>query len=577
MDTLFVIGARLNSSRLPKKHLLDLAGRSVIARIVERLSTITSLDNIVLATTSDSYNDALFNETAHLGITCERYTGDVNDLLGRVNVVFEKFQPQHLVYICGDCPLLEPGYIQRALVHLKKHAELDVVTCQRNADDHRVIHEGMLIYSKQGWKRLVSSSTTPAHREHVGLGAPEDFKRDAILEPAVFYQTDHRISVDTAADYRFVNALYQRWYASHDAASIVDLAWCIEQILVDTDLASINAHVMQKSGYRHYGKVLLVCEASKAKGMGQLTRTIMLAERIQEEMGLGTQVLILGEETELALTRFCNCLWIADEINLLATLEQDASKLVVLDVFPERQLFPEKWLQLLEQKQTTGVCLLALDRAIEWKEYCDLNIVPSFRLPAGTSTEKLLWGWPYVLVRSELWQPSNEAYLLVLTGGSDALGFGNWLPKALEEQLKSPIKIVWVQGPYAKDPQLPLNPKRNWDVVKSPKNISELMCKAHTAVCVYGVAMLELFAIGVPAVVLPNASAVSEENYEDFKKMALAQCLNKVDEEITCIDQVIQDENLRKKFIHNMKEKALGNGAHNIVSELAQVLEKRAS
>ena len=37
MKVLAVIGARLNSSRLPRKHLLDLAGEPLIARIFQRL------------------------------------------------------------------------------------------------------------------------------------------------------------------------------------------------------------------------------------------------------------------------------------------------------------------------------------------------------------------------------------------------------------------------------------------------------------------------------------------------------------------------------------------------------------
>lgn len=54
-----VIGARLNSSRLPGKHLLDLADKPLIARLFERLEKIPELDAIVLATTADEYNQPL--------------------------------------------------------------------------------------------------------------------------------------------------------------------------------------------------------------------------------------------------------------------------------------------------------------------------------------------------------------------------------------------------------------------------------------------------------------------------------------------------------------------------------------
>ncbi len=56
MTVLAVIGARLNSSRLPRKHMLDLAGKPLIARIFERLERVSVIDKLVLATTADDYN-----------------------------------------------------------------------------------------------------------------------------------------------------------------------------------------------------------------------------------------------------------------------------------------------------------------------------------------------------------------------------------------------------------------------------------------------------------------------------------------------------------------------------------------
>ena len=61
-----------------------------------------------------------------------------------------------------------------------------------------------------------------------------------------YSQIKHRISVDTSADYRFMQAVYDRWYSENAQNTIVDLSWVQEQLLSDKGLRSINLHVHQK-------------------------------------------------------------------------------------------------------------------------------------------------------------------------------------------------------------------------------------------------------------------------------------------------------------------------------------------
>ena len=56
---LAVVAARLNSSRLPGKQLLDLAGEPLIERLFQRLQQVAEIDQLVLATTADPYNQPL--------------------------------------------------------------------------------------------------------------------------------------------------------------------------------------------------------------------------------------------------------------------------------------------------------------------------------------------------------------------------------------------------------------------------------------------------------------------------------------------------------------------------------------
>jgi len=105
MNIVAIIGARLNSSRLPAKHLLPLAGKPLIERLVERLKRSQSIDQMVLATTADDFNQPLI-DWAKGKLDCYVHHGDVNDLMGRVDAVVTRYNPDIIVYICGDSPLV---------------------------------------------------------------------------------------------------------------------------------------------------------------------------------------------------------------------------------------------------------------------------------------------------------------------------------------------------------------------------------------------------------------------------------------------------------------------------------------
>jgi len=80
-----IVGARLNSSRLPKKHLKELSGKPLIERVFERLERCTTLTRHVLATTGDPYNQALVDWAISKSKHYLAYSGDVNNLMGRIN------------------------------------------------------------------------------------------------------------------------------------------------------------------------------------------------------------------------------------------------------------------------------------------------------------------------------------------------------------------------------------------------------------------------------------------------------------------------------------------------------------
>ena len=59
MNIISIVQARMSSSRLPGKVLLDIEGQPMLVHVVERASMAQSIDQVVVATTTDPSDDPL--------------------------------------------------------------------------------------------------------------------------------------------------------------------------------------------------------------------------------------------------------------------------------------------------------------------------------------------------------------------------------------------------------------------------------------------------------------------------------------------------------------------------------------
>ena len=108
-----ILQARTGSSRLPGKVLADLAGRPMLAFLVERLKRCASVDRFILATTELAEDDDLAELGKSLGLKVVR--GSWDDVLSRFALAAEKVEAEVFVRITGDCPLIDPGLLEEMI------------------------------------------------------------------------------------------------------------------------------------------------------------------------------------------------------------------------------------------------------------------------------------------------------------------------------------------------------------------------------------------------------------------------------------------------------------------------------
>ncbi len=254
--------------------------------------------------------------------------------------------------------------------------------------------------------------------------------------------------------------------------------------------------------------VLIVCHAGSSLGLGHLTRSIVVARALHDELEANVQLLIQGEQVQRPdLNHYCHEFIELGE-NLLNRVQEQViqinAQLVVLDLHPN--LVPESIEKLLIALRKAKCKVIAIDGLISQRDNLDLIFIPSFcfSLPKGIiNATPILFGWDCFLLNVKClpvnWMLGRQ--VLALTGGSDATGLGNSLPERLNDSLTVDAELHWVTGPYAKQPVWPASPRLAMVSHQSPSSLDDLMVASHYAITVYGVSFFELLYYGLPTVV----------------------------------------------------------------------------
>lgn len=322
-----IVGARLNSSRLPRKQLLDLAGKPLIERLFERLAQVPELSRIVLATTADDYNRPLVDWARSAGREVFAYEGDVNDLTARADALVQREQPDIVAYFCGDSPLIDPHTVSGMLRLLSDNPQAHVAQLQP-VDGKLPIHEGIQLYNRSIWEWIAAHSTTAPDKEHLGsvVRNHPDLQRVFYQDEPVFYTLKQRISVDTVSDYQFMRELHRRWYARNASDSLVSLHWVMQELAADAGLRAINAHVQQKGLLDRSGSFLLAADAVGADGERRLVRCVALARALQDFYFAGVYLLLRGTPVDLGDNALIPHRWLPAGEDLAAALQAEQQR-----------------------------------------------------------------------------------------------------------------------------------------------------------------------------------------------------------------------------------------------------------
>ena len=219
MSTGVVVFARLDSTRLPRKALLDIGGRTLLARVLDRARAVAGVP-VVLATSDRPIDDPLAEAARAEDVVVFR--GSVDDVAGRALACCEAFGFAVFARVCGDRPFHDPGLIEQ-LFEMQQRDNLDLAT---NALE-KSFPPGLTaeVVAASALRRAMAKSNDREDREHVTryfYRHPAEFRIGSLRPPAQRFP-EVSLVVDTESDLARARWIAEQLPSPRHAAPMADV------------------------------------------------------------------------------------------------------------------------------------------------------------------------------------------------------------------------------------------------------------------------------------------------------------------------------------------------------------------
>ena len=200
-----IIQARIGSTRLPGKVLMEVNGRPLLAYQLDRISKSKKLDKVVVATSTLEKDNAIENFCKDYGVDC--YRGSENDVMSRYYECCKQYNPDTVVRMTADCPLIDPEIIDKVV---QKFKDDNVDYCANTVPPEKSkFPDGsdIEVFSMKALEMANTEVQDEHRREHVTF----QFWQDLNYTSSQYIQdkdwSNYRITVDYPEDFEVVRCI----------------------------------------------------------------------------------------------------------------------------------------------------------------------------------------------------------------------------------------------------------------------------------------------------------------------------------------------------------------------------------
>jgi glutamate-1-semialdehyde 2,1-aminomutase/spore coat polysaccharide biosynthesis protein SpsF len=243
MKIVIIIQARMDSTRLPRKVLFDLEGKSVLQRVYERSCDVKNIDKAIIATTVTKEDDELVYFCHKNDIPIFR--GSKEDVLDRYYRAAKMHHADAIIRITGDCPLIDPQEVDK-VVEKYINGGFDFVSNYQPP----MLPDGLdaSIGSFSAYEKSWHEAKLKSEREHVTpyiINHPADFKVDSVTYDKNYSHL--RWTVDEPEDYEFIRKIYKQIKENHIYGHLNEVLNILQE---NPELNQINSKFERNEGLK---------------------------------------------------------------------------------------------------------------------------------------------------------------------------------------------------------------------------------------------------------------------------------------------------------------------------------------
>lgn len=242
VKTILITQARTGSTRLPGKVLLEVKEKSLLEIHLIRLSSAKLVDQIIVATTTNSEDDVIEELCSQLEFSCVR--GSETNVLDRFYQAVKDIKATWVVRVTSDCPLIDAALVDAviscAIVNDVDYCSNTLLERFPDGQDIEVFKYSVL---EQAWKEATLASekehVTPYIRNNANDKGKQLFK--AVNFPCVADFSKIRMTVDEKSDFELISTLIDR--------QGFDKSWlAYTHGIINENLSGINDDIVRNEG-----------------------------------------------------------------------------------------------------------------------------------------------------------------------------------------------------------------------------------------------------------------------------------------------------------------------------------------
>jgi len=272
-----IIQARVSSTRLPRKVLLNLPFESeitVLQHVVRRVFKSNNISDLIVATTTDSDDDSIVEYAEKEN--AKWFRGSKEDVLSRYYLAAKENNLDVIVRITSDCPCIDWEIIDLVIDHhISEKSDYTSNTLKRTFP-HGLDVE---VLSFESLEKAYINAKENFEREHVCpyiyTTHKDQFKIFSVEANQNLSGPDIRITLDTEEDYALLCAVYDYLFFENEYFKAIDIIRLFKQ---KSWLKLINKRVVQKKTFTNLNDE--ISEAIKVLKLQDLYNSANMLENI---------------------------------------------------------------------------------------------------------------------------------------------------------------------------------------------------------------------------------------------------------------------------------------------------------